>query len=698
MNYYNLKSIFAANKKTFSMRSMTESLYIAQNRDKPYIEPTLAKVEFSTEKPKVILVSAVGATGKTALAQVLSNETGLPVLDLSKHKPVGDNTLTGIITTSFKTEELSQIFLGLANGTYGVIIDGVDEGRSKTTEKAFEAFLDNICQLCSNSTGTSFVLLGRTKILDDCWLYLTEKGIDTGLVSILPFDLDSAKKYIDQYVNIGDEKNKSQYDDARNHILSMLGSAFISKDNNDFLSFIGYPPVLDAIVTLLSEEKNYFKLLTQIQHSDGHDIEIELLVRIANYILQREKEQKVKVNILTPLLADMPSHLKEQIFNVAFEAEEQCVRLISYCLNRDISLQKIKEPILNEKYEEALRSFFPEHPFISGRNFRNVVFEAVAVATLMTSELPECKQLVLEYLHSQKYSYHLIYLLSIFAKDGHLPVDYLHILIGSALEFISTNTSVEINVGGLDVEDTLPAPFSIEIEILLGRDRSTSKIFNFYSNLYEDITVNLGARLSRTYVSLPCNVSLTGKQEIELTAPVEILANNIVLNASSLVVKHVQSKEKELTPDILLQAQTIRSNLESIISNGVTLILAANETNELAFPAIQYAEKRAQLPTDPKIKEKYIRLRRILMEFRSHSKGAMAKYKGKIEHERVLRNNIGYAILQRLLTDQVLTMSGVMYYLNPDEIDTNLGISWTDLRKGKTSDRLLQYLRSIKIG
>ena len=131
----------------------------------------------------------------------------------------------------------------------------------------------------------------------------------------------------------------------------MLGSAFVSKDNNDFLSFIGYPPVLDAIVTLLDEEKNYYKLLTQIQNSDGRDVEIELLVRISEYILHREKDQKVTVNILDDLVSDMPVHLQEQIINSAFESEEQCIRLIAYTLNKDVNLQIIKEPLMNEKYE-----------------------------------------------------------------------------------------------------------------------------------------------------------------------------------------------------------------------------------------------------------------------------------------------------------------------------------------------------------
>ncbi len=283
MNFYNLKSIFAANKKTFLMRSPTESFYIiTQKRDKPYIQPALEKIEFKTEKPNVILVSAVGATGKTALAQVLSYETGLPILDLSKNKAVGDNTLTGIITTSFKTEDLSSIFAGLASSTYGIIIDGIDEGRSKVTAKAFDAFLDDICQLCTGSTGTSFILLGRTNILEDYWVYFSDKGIYPGLISILPFDLASAEEYIDQYVDVQEIKNRTQYDDARNCILKMLSSAFISKDNKDFQSFIGYPPVLDAIVTLLNKEQNFHRLLTQIEKSGGHDVEIELLDRKAN--------------------------------------------------------------------------------------------------------------------------------------------------------------------------------------------------------------------------------------------------------------------------------------------------------------------------------------------------------------------------------------------------------------------------------
>jgi hypothetical protein len=162
MNYHGLKSIIAAQKSVFTMRAPSASFGPAPKRDEPYIEPNFTKVEFESERPAVLLISAVGATGKSALAQVLSNETGLPLLDLGKHKPVGDNTLTGLLHSAFPVESLTNVFEGIAKGTYGVIVDAIDEGRSKTTQPAFDAFLDDVVRLCAGRNTTAFVLMGRT--------------------------------------------------------------------------------------------------------------------------------------------------------------------------------------------------------------------------------------------------------------------------------------------------------------------------------------------------------------------------------------------------------------------------------------------------------------------------------------------------------------------------------------------------------
>jgi hypothetical protein len=434
MQLYSLVSIVASLKQKFQMQASSDSFYIAPKRAQPYIEPTFAKVEFQVESPTVILISAVGATGKSTLAEVLSHQTGLPLLDLGKHKPVGDNTLTGLLTSAFSVKDLSPIFEGLTEGRFGVVIDGLDEGRAKTTEKAFEAFLDDIVKLCTGNANTTFVLLGRTQTLEECWVYLADKNISTGLLSIEPFGVEAARKYIDEFSRGLTSPHSAQYAEVRDDILARLSLAFSggSKALDDsFVSFIGYPPVLDSIVTLLEEQGNYHKIKAQFSSRDSSEVEIGLLYRIAAFIMEREKELKVKPSVLAPLVADIQFDLKEEMLSAAFEPLEQCIRVVAYSLGKAVNLHRISDSLINEKYEKQLQSFLPEHPFISGRHFRNVVFEAVAVASLIASDDPEAVGLGLAYLDSHKYNYHFVFFLHQLCVSKKVPIACLHALLGS---------------------------------------------------------------------------------------------------------------------------------------------------------------------------------------------------------------------------------------------------------------------------
>ena len=508
MNYYSLRSIVGAQKVAFQIRTPSNSFYLAPARQQPYIEPTFEKVEFDTERPQIILVSAVGATGKSTLAQVLATQTGLPLLDLAKHKPVGDNTLTGLLTGAFRVEDLSAVFHGLGNGTFGVIIDGIDEARSKTTEKAFEAFLDDVIHLCASAPSTSFVLLGRTQILEDCWLYLATKTT-VGLVTISPFDLDSARKYIDAFTGAASTNASKEYVEVRDGILVKLGAAFAhSTDEHSFLSFIGYPPVLDAIVALLSEEKNYYRLKGELGAEDLNDVEIALIYRIIAYILKRERHEKAIPNIVTPIIATLPEEDQRSILTEIFNVEEQSFRLLSYCLDLQTQLVAIHEPVLNEQYEGQMAEWIAEHPFLVGRKFRSAVFEGATIAALLASNRPEYVQRALAYAESHKNNYHLIYLLHHIVGDSLVPLACLHAIIGSAMEFRSTTTSVELHVDG-------PRPDALysssadnvvetEVDVITGTDAESTKSFVFKSMFGGDVgVVRLGSRLTSTHVSLP---------------------------------------------------------------------------------------------------------------------------------------------------------------------------------------------------
>ncbi len=699
MNFYGLNSIIEAGKKTFAIKDPTESFCVSSERNEPYIEPNFDKVIFEQERPVVICVSAVGATGKSSLAQVLSNQTGLPLLDLGTYKPVGANSLTGILTSSFDSSDLTGIFSGLEDGSFGIIIDGIDEGRSKTTQMGFEAFLDDIVQRCAGSTKTSFVLLGRTQTLEECFFYLNAKGLTTGLINILPFDLEQARNYIDRYTSSLGSVFETQYKEARDLILEKLGAAFDTKvntSNENFLSFIGYPPVLDAIVTLLFKEQNYYKLLQEIKTDDSDDVEIGLLHRIAYYVLRREKEQKVVPIILNPILSAYPDEIKKEIIQTAYQEHEQCLRLVSYSLGQPHRINRIEEPSINEKYEKQMESWLPEHPFLNEGKFRNTVFESVALATLMISDDPRCLELVRSYARSNKRSYYLVYLLDKITSGHFLNIDYLDILVDSALEFRSSNSYVHIDVDGPDYDNVQTnSDIEIDIEILLGKEREKTKKFSFQSNLENITIVTLGNHLAETYVTLPCDVVFLDSQDLDFVAPVAITAKNIEIKSKILSLR--SSTQKGFEDSIMLEASKVNSALEVINDNGVTFSVAVSDMSGLTYPISQYAQQRSDLPSDGQLKEKYLRLKRILMEFRAHGRGSLARHQMKIESERVLRNKTGELILKRLIADQILTSSGGFYHIQSEELDKHFDMSWPDWKQDRISERLLEYLRSIQV-
>ena len=693
--------MLAATKGTFPLAAPTESFYIVSERHPSYIEPRFDKLAYDSERPSVLLISAVGVTGKTTLANVLSHDVGIPLLDLSTHKPVADNTLTGVLHKAFNTEHYSDVFAGISEGQYGVIIDAIDEGRSKTTEKGFEAFLDDIAALCPNAPNTSFVVLGRPRIMEDCWLYLTEQGVRTGLLTIAPFDITNARRYIDTFSEVGNTPHLELYENVRDKILNMLGSAFTGEPElrkKDFLSFIGYPPVLDSIVTLLREERNYHKLSIEMQ-SQGVNNEIRLLHQIALYILQRERKEKVIPNIVDPLVAGLPRPQQIKATENAYDCEEQAARLLSLCLNRAITFQRMPNASLNERYEEQLNTFVTEHPFLTGKgSFRNAVFESVALGILMASPNPKFKEIVLEYTQTHRDSYHLLYLLSIIADSGHVPIEYIHILAGSAMEFWSRTASVDLRIIGPDVsewEDGAASDLSVDIDvdIAMGGDENISKSFSFSSNLTGCSTVNLNSPLSTAYVSLPCEVVFSAKEDLQIIAPVEVSALRIQIEPKGMVLRQNPGEREE--GEVTFEAETVTSRLENIFTNGVSLKVYVTDPTELAYPLYNYAYKKRALPKNRQMKEKYLRLRRILVEFRSHGRGALARHRQKIEDERVLRNQIGRNILNRLLEDGILTIFNDRYFLQPEQVNKYLAVTWPELRSGVMPSKLIEYLRSI---
>jgi hypothetical protein len=64
MQYKALKSIVASQKGPVALQTPADSFLVKPTRVAPYIEPRFSKIEFPKEKPSILLVSAVGASGE----------------------------------------------------------------------------------------------------------------------------------------------------------------------------------------------------------------------------------------------------------------------------------------------------------------------------------------------------------------------------------------------------------------------------------------------------------------------------------------------------------------------------------------------------------------------------------------------------------------------------------------------------------
>jgi hypothetical protein len=701
LNYNDLCSIVSSSKTPFPVETATDSFRLAKKGGRPYIKPTLTKDVFEVEQPRFLLVSAVGAAGKSALADQLSQDSGLPVLNLGKHPPVADNTLTGILTTSFAFANLAGILGGLRSGSYGVIIDGIDEGRSKVNEPAFNAFLDDLIKLSTGSQKTAFVLLGRTQALFDSWFYLLDRGVSTGLASIDPFSRENAVEYIDTFADPPSGGQRAQYESARDLILAKLEGAFSGQAAN-YLSFIGYPPVLDAIATLLHEEKNYYKFSEDIQKSGHNEVETTLLYKISAYLLDREKLDKVIPNVVDALIREFPTHVQEGIRYRAYDLREQAARLLAYCQTRPYSLEVIPQAGLNLQYEDQVGTFLADHPFLLGgsREFRNAVFEAVCLAVVIAGGTAEELGLVRSYTANRRSNLYLIQMLDQVAARVVVPSALIDVIIGAALEYRSTGSRAEVTieptgiVRAKDASSQSPVEVEVLIEIVPLNSEAGEHRFVFTSTLSDAAPLSLGSRLSACFVEVPGDLVLSGGEEIELVAPVELSARCIEIRGARLVVK---AQPKIADNQVDLEAREVLSSVTSAaIDPGAEFSIRVEQPSMQQFPLVKYTSSREVVLPAEGVREKYLKLRKILTHFRSHSRGTLAKLKAKVENERVGGNETGRPVLDRLVADRILVAQGLFFFLDPPKVHEHLGVTWTELREGKTNRNLVEYLESIR--
>ena len=675
----------------------SEGSFCYKRTEAPYVEPYFTQQLTSKGRTvmaecKVIAVSAPGATGKTALTECMSEHWQIPVFDLHKHPAVGSKSLLGMLFDTLGKEHFTPYLQTLMDGSTTMIIDALDEGYVKTSHTAFEAFLDDIVSIAKDNNGLPFILLGRTSILEFATIYLEEKGVKVGLLQIEPFTKQKAEEFIDSQLNKELNKTaslKKEYRDTRDLILQQLDAFFENEsDLNRRQSerFIGYAPVLKSIVALLvGYGENYFQIKADIEGNKSKNV--ALIRDIVEMILNRE-QKKIEDGVRNILLECHYSDIEAKV-KQAYGIEEQCARILCSVNGGEYNTPLTDDAVINQRYEELIKNWFVEHPFLVKKEIQNIVFEAYILCTLMATE--KYKEDVMKYLLKHwRNSYILFDLYNIMAdEDRNVDHRFVQYLIDS---YKATEKGVQRNMIQIDATDSNENGQSVICELNFGSIGNV--VYKPYIlTLANNDSIAMPRMLSNIYIDAPINIVFDSRQ-LELSPLTFIRCKKMTILAEDILLTRLYGNDAVTIECDEFEGAIELGHPQNVVNNGKTELNIIT-SDRLYFPFSSYKkDPKERMPKDELFKDKYQKLRRTIIQFRAHSKKDLAKYKDKIDN-RIGKTDIGKRLIMGLLRTGVLEEKNKLYFINDAVMDRELGLGYSDIRTYVVNDKVRQFLNSI---
>jgi len=676
-----------------SVRAQTSSAtlpgwHAALGQAPAFIEAALSlRSDFDDLSQSVWLIAAPGAVGKSTLAKEICAATNAIYLDLAAASTVAGNYLVGGLVRA-------GLWSAFQAGQSTLLVDALDEARLRVTQSSFEDFLADVANV-AGSRGVPIVLLGRVGIVEEAWSILNDKsGLSPPIFDIELFQPARAKIFVQAAIKrlatASDSRtgkrtyphlqgalaaHQSVYDKAATSLVDHL----TAETSADGRQFAGYAPVLEAVATVIASESNPAKIDDAIESI----FKGRVLGRVTSEVMLREAG-KLSNQLAATVLGISSVGL--------YEAQEQLSRLASLVLG--VGSPKLPSGIPQHaiaSYEEAVQSLLPQHPFLDSKTQKpaGAVFGACILAGALTGDdanLARAAQRFASGGPNTPNPFLLTFYKEALADRRVIPAEHIGLLYASLEATAGAGESVRLNAEGED---------SLEVEMSLLRIDDNEEIYEF--STVPGSELRFGRRVGGITVDAEnADVELGDGGQLELVAPVVVKARNLVFNCGELVVKPDNSKSDDQVV-YLEAAQTMAdaSLRPPTVRHGVKLQVAWPESK--VYPWNPFASAGEE-DLDPRMADAQRALRRLCISFRSHSKGRLARYKGKVEHVRMTKGMLGVALRHRLVADEVLSLEGAMYFLEPNVLGDRVGISFQDLKLKRYSPQSRAYLQSVLDG
>jgi len=668
--------------------------------EESFIEAGLAlRNGFDDLATPVWLVAAPGAVGKSTFARELCAATGAVYVDLAVAEAVGGSYIIGGVVNN-------GLFDAWKAGEVTLVIDALDEARLRVTQSAFEDFLRDVVSV-SKSRALPLVLLGRVGIVDECWMQLNvNDGLNCPIFDIQFFSRDNAIEFVmaalhrlartsHQQLTGPLNTHKSEYRRAVTGIVDRLVTAS-SKDGNHFA---GYAPVLEAVAKVIAGQANP----AQIQSQRLMDLEGQILKRLTTEILVRESGK---------LVAQMRQTIPDFPEEGAYEPTEQLARLACRVLGVEYSGSQVAlPPHCVTPYEKAVKSFIEQHPFLdgAGRMPSGAVFSAAIVAHALKANDIKLSRAAEGYSSNGRHApnpFLFDFYSAGLGQEDCVPAGHLGALFESVQAKAGPGEVVRLAVeGDAEAEEPSDSPKAIDVEISILASE-TGQVTRVDMKTVSGETLRFGRKVSGVFIDSNClDVEIGDGGQVEFLAPITLQARTLVLRCSEFIVKpdpqHAGSSEGLTDVDEVGMPLVLLEFQDSILEPAAPLVTVRGKTElKVTWPGSQIYPWNGYSILQPKAEvpetaDALRALRRMVIAFRSHSKGQLARFKDKIEHARMSKGDVGEALRKKLLDDNILTVDGPMYFLDPKALGSIVGLSFQDAYLKKYGPQTLEYVQAV---
>lgn len=650
-------------------------------RGDSYIEARLGARGEPDLSSSVWLIAASGAVGKSTLAKEICAATGAIYVDLATSSTVAGNYVVGGLVKN-------QLWDAWQAERTTVLIDALDEARLRVTQSSFEDFLLDVAG-AAKGRSLPLILLGRVGIVNEAREILRDRArLECPVFDIELFDSAQAERFVmatlrrlshaqAQYPQLGRslQAHPKTYQEAARDLVAGLEAA-TSKDGRQFS---GYAPVLEAVAKVIAGESNP----SQINDATKLVLQGQILERVTEEIMRREAKK-----LAEQLAVTVPGLATDDLYS----SDEQLSRLSARLFYPGAPAYPVQIPArAAAAYQQAVDSLLPQHPFLDGTGVQSsgAVFAACIAAHALQSSLGGMAAAAERYARGGAHApnpFLLDFYRSALGGKTHIPADHVGFLYESVQAKAEVGDVPRLDVAFADEEGRATVEISVE------RQHGTALEYEF--TIKSDGTLKFGRRVSSVSVDAPdMEIEIGDGQQLEMVAPVALTGRSIMFLCEELVVKANADQEHDST--VVLEAAEMLADsaiAPPTVRNGVTLQVLWPDAQ--AYPWTRFASQAPEDP-DPAVAEALRSLRRLIISFRSHSKGQLARYKGKVEHVRMTKGRLGDALRERLLGEKILTLEGTMYILDPDALGRIAGVSFGDIKLKRYGEQVKTFLRGL---